>query len=344
MDVDGTKDGYDIEMIEAVRKHVTVPLIASGRGPARRLPARHRRGADAVLAASVFHFGDLRIGQVKEALRGRAPRPLTADVGGAGSALSPGHRVAGLTCGQMRRISRAICCAIFLLYLRFGTWQARTTAGLRTWARSRRWPIRCGMKLYRAHRGQGRHRLPAGGAGGRGRRLVSYHLRKLAEHGVIEEGAGTSADGRSAGGSPPRTGSASATRTSAARPRRPLCTPRPVGSSPSSAPTCTAVTSTNALMWDTRVEPRRRVLRVRDAATAGELSELVADMQALFKAYTERGRAAEEAGDTEGRENVAVHTYAFPFLVPSRRARAGVWSRPGPGSRVSVPVRDRVRV
>jgi hypothetical protein len=38
-------------------------------------------------------------------------------------------------------------------------------------------------------------------------------------------------------------------------------------------------------------------------------------MQALFKAYTERGRAAEEAGDTEGRENVAVHTYAFPFRV-----------------------------
>ncbi|WP_406329196.1 imidazole glycerol phosphate synthase subunit HisF [Streptomyces sp. NBC_00203] len=70
MDADGTKDGYDIEMIEAVRKHVTVPLIASGgAGRLADFPPAIAAGADAVLAASVFHFGDLRIGQVKEALR-----------------------------------------------------------------------------------------------------------------------------------------------------------------------------------------------------------------------------------------------------------------------------------
>ncbi|MFF6997073.1 imidazole glycerol phosphate synthase subunit HisF [Streptomyces sp. NPDC008313] len=70
MDADGTKDGYDIEMIEAVRKHVTVPLIASGgAGRLAHFPPAVAAGADAVLAASVFHFGDLRIGEVKETLR-----------------------------------------------------------------------------------------------------------------------------------------------------------------------------------------------------------------------------------------------------------------------------------
>ncbi|MFF0788500.1 imidazole glycerol phosphate synthase subunit HisF [Streptomyces spiralis] len=71
MDADGTKDGYDLEMISAVRKHVTVPVIASG-GAGRLVdfPPAVAAGADAVLAASVFHFGDLRIGQVKETLRG----------------------------------------------------------------------------------------------------------------------------------------------------------------------------------------------------------------------------------------------------------------------------------
>lgn len=93
MDADGTKDGYDIEMIEAVRKHVRVPLIASGgAGRLADFAPAVAAGADAVLAASVFHFGDLRIGQVK----GRCARPgiLFADTrffgrgsGGAGRAV-----------------------------------------------------------------------------------------------------------------------------------------------------------------------------------------------------------------------------------------------------------------
>jgi cyclase len=70
MDADGTKQGFDLEMIRAVRSVTRVPLIASG--GAGRLehfaPAVHA-GADAVLAASVFHFGELTIGQVKDSLR-----------------------------------------------------------------------------------------------------------------------------------------------------------------------------------------------------------------------------------------------------------------------------------
>ncbi|MFF3752147.1 imidazole glycerol phosphate synthase subunit HisF [Streptomyces sp. NPDC002018] len=70
MDADGTKDGYDTEMIAAVRRHVTVPVIASGgAGRLADFPPAIDAGADAVLAASVFHFGDLRISEVKTALR-----------------------------------------------------------------------------------------------------------------------------------------------------------------------------------------------------------------------------------------------------------------------------------
>ncbi|MEU3819881.1 imidazole glycerol phosphate synthase subunit HisF [Streptomyces sp. NPDC030392] len=70
MDADGTKDGYDTAMIAAVRAQVSVPVIASGgAGKLDHFPPAIDAGADAVLAASVFHFGDLRIGEVKTALR-----------------------------------------------------------------------------------------------------------------------------------------------------------------------------------------------------------------------------------------------------------------------------------
>ncbi|MFE3506181.1 imidazole glycerol phosphate synthase subunit HisF [Kitasatospora sp. NPDC059146] len=70
MDADGTKDGYDLEMIRAVRKAVSVPVIASGgAGRLADFAPAVEAGADAVLAASVFHFGDLRIGEVKNVLR-----------------------------------------------------------------------------------------------------------------------------------------------------------------------------------------------------------------------------------------------------------------------------------
>ncbi len=70
MDADGTKDGFDLEMIEAVRAVVTVPVIASGgAGAVEHFAPAVAAGADAVLAASVFHFGTLRLGEVKESLR-----------------------------------------------------------------------------------------------------------------------------------------------------------------------------------------------------------------------------------------------------------------------------------
>jgi cyclase len=70
MDADGTRDGFDLELIDEVRREVHIPLIASGgAGAVEHFAPAVRAGADAVLAASVFHFGDLTIGAVKEALR-----------------------------------------------------------------------------------------------------------------------------------------------------------------------------------------------------------------------------------------------------------------------------------
>jgi cyclase len=70
MDADGTKDGYDLELIRLVRAEVSIPVIASGgAGKIEHFAPAVAAGADAVLAASVFHFGDLSIGQVKDALR-----------------------------------------------------------------------------------------------------------------------------------------------------------------------------------------------------------------------------------------------------------------------------------
>ncbi|RJQ72944.1 imidazole glycerol phosphate synthase subunit HisF [Pseudonocardiaceae bacterium YIM PH 21723] len=70
MDADGTKAGFDLELLRLVRAEVSVPLIASGgAGAVEHFPPAVEAGADAVLAASVFHFGELKIGEVKASLR-----------------------------------------------------------------------------------------------------------------------------------------------------------------------------------------------------------------------------------------------------------------------------------
>jgi cyclase len=69
MDADGTRAGFDLPMLRAVRAAVTVPVIASGgAGAVDHFAPAVAAGADAVLAASVFHFRQLTIGQVKEAM------------------------------------------------------------------------------------------------------------------------------------------------------------------------------------------------------------------------------------------------------------------------------------
>jgi len=69
MDADGSRAGYDIEMIKLARQHTTLPIIASGgAGSLSDFPKALAAGANALLAASVFHFGQFRISQVKAQL------------------------------------------------------------------------------------------------------------------------------------------------------------------------------------------------------------------------------------------------------------------------------------
>ena len=76
MDADGTTAGYDLELIRAVRPVVRVPIIASGgAGSLADFEPAIAAGADAVLAASVLHFGTLRIADIKGALAA-AGRPV----------------------------------------------------------------------------------------------------------------------------------------------------------------------------------------------------------------------------------------------------------------------------
>ena len=69
MDRDGTEDGYDLELTAAVAEAVGVPVIASGgAGELRHLVEALQAGADAVLCASIFHYGRFRVGEAKAAL------------------------------------------------------------------------------------------------------------------------------------------------------------------------------------------------------------------------------------------------------------------------------------
>ncbi len=71
MDADGTTAGFDLELIRAVRREVSIPVVASGgAGAVEHFPPAVEAGADAVLAATVFHFGTLRIADVKQTLGG----------------------------------------------------------------------------------------------------------------------------------------------------------------------------------------------------------------------------------------------------------------------------------
>ena len=69
IDADGTKSGFDIELVELVKAHSSLPVIASGgAGKVEDFVEAAAAGADAVLAASVFHEGEISIGEVKKAL------------------------------------------------------------------------------------------------------------------------------------------------------------------------------------------------------------------------------------------------------------------------------------
>ncbi|MFJ9690518.1 ArsR/SmtB family transcription factor [Kitasatospora sp. NPDC101183] len=144
--------------------------------------------------------------------------------------------------------------------------------------------------------------------------LVSYHLRKLAELGFVTEAPGRSGDGRERWWRLPDEEGWSF-RDSDFR-----------GSPEGQA----AVEAVGLALLDTRIAQYRAYLSQApawsaewtDAAfasewmaelTAAELDEMGAELNALARRWRERGQAARESGDTEGREHVSLHLYGFPF-------------------------------
>jgi cyclase len=93
MDADGTRNGFDLELIAGVRAVVSVPVIASGgAGAARHFPPAVAAGADAVLAASVFHYQQVSIGEVKSCLAAAGVPVRLAPGSAGGSAGGPAAR------------------------------------------------------------------------------------------------------------------------------------------------------------------------------------------------------------------------------------------------------------
>jgi imidazole glycerol-phosphate synthase subunit HisF len=72
MDRDGTRDGYDLELVRAVSGAVRIPVIASGgAGALEHLDQALAAGAHAVLAASIFHFGEFTVAEARRYLAAR---------------------------------------------------------------------------------------------------------------------------------------------------------------------------------------------------------------------------------------------------------------------------------
>ncbi|MER5524654.1 helix-turn-helix domain-containing protein [Streptomyces sp. NPDC002677] len=145
--------------------------------------------------------------------------------------------------------------------------------------------------------------------------LVSYHLRKLAEHGLIEAAEPQRADGRERWWQPASDGVAIRDRDFRDAPEK-----------------AAAHLAATRLFHEQRADMYRRYLDERptwsaewNAAapdsesllrlTAAELDGLREELAALARKYDEKGRSAEANGDTEGREHVALHVYGFPFRL-----------------------------
>ncbi|GGX61269.1 ArsR/SmtB family transcription factor [Streptomyces fructofermentans] len=143
--------------------------------------------------------------------------------------------------------------------------------------------------------------------------LVSYHLRKLAEHGLIEEAEPRSGDGRERWWQPASEGVSvrdedfhDAPEKAAAH----LAASRLFQEQRSELYRAHLdERATWGPEWNAAAHDSESLLRL----TAGELAELKKDLHDLISKYDERGRAREAAGETQGREHVALHLYGFPF-------------------------------
>ncbi|WAZ21096.1 helix-turn-helix domain-containing protein [Streptomyces cinnabarinus] len=145
--------------------------------------------------------------------------------------------------------------------------------------------------------------------------LVSYHLRKLGEHGLIEEAEPSSGDARERWWQPASDGVSIRSTDFKDAPEK-----------------VAAHVAASRLFQEQRTEMYRTYLDERahygadwNAAvvdsesllrlTAGELTELKQELLDVLRKYDDQGRAREAAGETEGREHIALHMYGFPFRL-----------------------------
>ncbi|MFE8943385.1 ArsR/SmtB family transcription factor [Streptomyces sp. NPDC007856] len=145
--------------------------------------------------------------------------------------------------------------------------------------------------------------------------LVSYHLRKLADHGLIEEAEPQTADGRERWWQPASDGVRIRDEDFRGEPGK-----------------AAAHLAATRLFHDQRADQYRRYLDERPTwgpewntasvdteswmrLTPAELTALKDELDAVLRKFDERGRAAEAAGETEGREHVALYLYGFPFRI-----------------------------
>jgi DNA-binding transcriptional ArsR family regulator len=142
--------------------------------------------------------------------------------------------------------------------------------------------------------------------------LVSYHLRKLADHGLIDEAEGQG-DGRE--------------RWWKLASEDPALREEDFGDAPENAAPHAAVERLSfeqrsdlylgylgaRLTWEADWRTASFSREYLAPLTAAQLAELAREMHDLMRKYEIAGRAAEDAGDTEGRERVALHAYGFPF-------------------------------
>ncbi|MFE0776560.1 ArsR/SmtB family transcription factor [Streptomyces sp. NPDC058861] len=143
--------------------------------------------------------------------------------------------------------------------------------------------------------------------------LVSYHLRKLADHGLVEEAEARSTDGRERWWQPSSYGFG--------------IHDEDMRDAPELVAANTAFSRTveeqrNGMYarflderstWSADWRAASTASEWLPRLTAAELAALTAELDAVVKKYDQRARAAEEAGDTGGRENTAVHIHAFPY-------------------------------
>lgn len=143
--------------------------------------------------------------------------------------------------------------------------------------------------------------------------LVSYHLRKLAEHGLIEEAETRSTDGRERWWQPSSYGFS-------VQEEDLRDAPELLAASAAFGRTVNQQRAElhsrfldERLTWSDEWRAASVSSEWLPRLTAAELAALGEELEAVLRKHDQRARAAEAAGDTEGRENVAVHLHAFPY-------------------------------